>query len=246
MRIPVIRGIIDRRILANYRVDPEVMAAVVPPPFRPQQVEGYAIGGICLIRLKQVRPKLLPLPIGISSENAAHRIAVEWDTDKGLQTGVYITRRDTSSVLNALAGGRLFPGVHHHARFEVLEELEHFHVAMTSDDGAARVLVDGRITREIPETSVFPNVRAVSEFFESGSLGYSPTATAGEFDGLELRTTDWSVTPLAIEQIESSFFDDRQLFPEGSIAFDNALLMQSIEHEWHGQESMACCPASVG
>jgi hypothetical protein len=70
MRLPAISGVIDRRILANYRVDPDCMAAALPRPFRPQLVDGYAIGGICLIRLKRVRPKLLPIPWGIGSENA--------------------------------------------------------------------------------------------------------------------------------------------------------------------------------
>ena len=79
MRIPIIRGIIDRRILANYHVDPDVMARILPPPFRPKLVNGYAIGGICLIRLKGLRPRFFPFPLGIQSENAAHRIAVEWE-----------------------------------------------------------------------------------------------------------------------------------------------------------------------
>ena len=79
MRIPVVQGVIDRRILVNYRVDPDVMARVLPPPFRPQIVRGYAIGGICLIRLKGIRPRFVPIPVGLRSENAAHRIAVEWD-----------------------------------------------------------------------------------------------------------------------------------------------------------------------
>ena len=59
MRLPAISGIIDRRILANYRIDPEVMAKALPSPFRPQLVNGWAIGGICLIRLtKDLLPDL--------------------------------------------------------------------------------------------------------------------------------------------------------------------------------------------
>ena len=40
MRIPVVRGVIDRRILANFRVDPEVLARVLPQPFRPKLASG--------------------------------------------------------------------------------------------------------------------------------------------------------------------------------------------------------------
>ena len=57
MRIPVMRGVIDRRILANYRVDPECLQRILPAPFRPQLVDGHGIAGICLIRLKQIRPR---------------------------------------------------------------------------------------------------------------------------------------------------------------------------------------------
>lgn len=60
MRLPVVRGVIDRRILVNYRVDPSVIAPLLPPPFRPKLVRGMALVGICLIRLKQLRPAFLP------------------------------------------------------------------------------------------------------------------------------------------------------------------------------------------
>ena len=117
-----VRGVIRRRILANYRVDPEVAQRQLPPPFRPKLHRGYAIGGVCLIRLEQVRPAGLPGALGLSSENAAHRIAVEWTDGAGIQReGVFIPRRDTGSLLNLVGGGRVFPGEHHSARFSVVD-----------------------------------------------------------------------------------------------------------------------------
>src|SRR5207237_1213317 len=94
MRIPVIRGVIDRRILVNYRIAPAALARVLPPPFRPKLIHGTGMAGVCLIRLKHVRPRLLPPWLGIASENAAHRIAVEWDDGGERREGVYIPRRD--------------------------------------------------------------------------------------------------------------------------------------------------------
>jgi hypothetical protein len=244
MQIPTIRGLIDRRILVNFRVAPEVLAKVCPSPFRPQLVNGFGVAGICLIRLKQVRPKHLPSFIGISSENAAHRIAVEWDANGATRTGVYIPRRDTSSFLNAFAGGRIFPGVHHRARFEIRESETEFHVAMDSVDGSANITVDGATTDRLPNDSIFSSVEHCSKFFEDGSLGYSPANSNTQFDGLELRTLNWQVQPLAVTNIESSFFDDHQTFPAGSVKFDNALLMRDIDHEWHSRESL-CCATKV-
>ncbi|KLU06259.1 hypothetical protein RISK_001470 [Rhodopirellula islandica] len=238
MRIPTIRGLIDRRVLVNFRVDLDVLSRVCPSPFRPQAVGGFGIAGICLIRLKHIRPKRWPSFLGISSENAAHRIAVEWDIDGVTQTGVYIPRRDTSSILNAVAGGRVFPGVHHRARFMVRETDEEYHIAMDSVDGTAHVAVEGRTADGLPEHSVFASVAECSQFFEAGSLGYSPASEAAQFDGLELRAANWRVQPLAVTSVQSSFFDDQAVFPEGSVAFDNALLMRGMDHEWHHRESL--------
>ena len=69
--------------------------------------------------------------------------------------------------------------------------------------------------------------------FERGSLGYSARSDPGVYDGLELRSFRWHVRPLAVRKVESSFFADRGLFPTGSVAFDCALLMRGIDHEWH-------------
>lgn len=240
MRLPAIRGIIDRRILANYHVDADYMAKVLPPPFRPQLVNGYAIGGICLIRLKNIRPKILPLPWGIGSENAAHRIAVEWEADNGIQHGVYIPRRDTNSRLNSWAGGRIFPGLHHHAFFDVHESEQHLSVTMKSEDELANVHVSGRVVDRIPDSSVFDSLQSASQFFENGSLGYSDTKTSGRFDGLQLKCEGWQVRALDTDRIESSYFDDLSKFPAGTVAFDCSLVMHNIVHEWRGRPDLYC------
>ena len=245
MRIPVICGTIDRRILANYRIDPGVMARILPPPFRPKLINGHAIGGICLIRLRRIRPRFLRIPWGICSENAAHRIAVEWDVKGQTQEGVYVPRRDTDSRLNAWAGGTLFPGLHHHACFTVQESANRMSVALQSDDGETRVHVSGTIASRLPDSSVFPSLAAASKFFEKGSLGYSATRTPGRFDGLELSCRNWHVDPLQIDRIESSYFQDESRFPQGSVEFDCALLMRGIHHEWHGRDDLCCASVTA-
>jgi Uncharacterized conserved protein (COG2071) len=243
MRIPTIRGLIDRRVLVNFRVEAAVLSKLCPAPFRPQLIDGVGMAGICLIRLKHIRPRFLPSFLGISSENAAHRIAVEWDSDAGVQSGVYVIRRDSSSILNSLAGGRLFPGIHNRAEFQVRESKDEYHIEMASIDGSAHVSVDGRVTDNLPTNSVFPTLAKCSMFYQAGAIGYSPAKPDGKFDGLELRAYHWNVQPLRVTNVHSSFFDDRQIFPEGSVTFDNALVMRGIEHEWHSRESI-CCPSS--
>lgn len=231
--VPVLRGVIDRRILVNYRVDPAILEPLLPAPFRPKLIHGMGLAGICLIRLKNLRPRGVPAPIGVTSENAAHRIAVEWEEDGELREGVYIPRRDTACWPNVLAGGRIFPAILHHAHFDVAETEDDFHVALDSDDGSTHVLVEAHRTPDLAAISIFDNLQEASDFFEHGSAGYSPSSRTGMYDGMELHSSNWRVEPLAVTRVESSYFNDRALFPAGSAEFDCALLMRHIEHEWH-------------
>jgi len=233
MRIPVVRGVIDRRILVNYRIEPSVLAPLLPAPFRPKLIHGVGMVGICLIRLAHVRPHAMPQWLGISSENAAYRSAVEWNDRDTVRHGVYVRRRDTNSWLTTMAGGRFFPGIHHHARFTVNESADSYAVAIRSDDGMTTMAVRARPIESLPGSSVFRSLEEASAFFESGSVGYSATHSPSRFQGLELRCRTWHVEPLVVDEVRSSFFEDETLFPKDSIEFDSALLMRGVEHEWH-------------
>ena len=153
MRVPKVHGVIGRRLLVNFRVDPDVIQRQLPAPFRPKLHDGHAVAGICLIRLEDIRPKRVPRMLGLSSENAAHRIAVIWDDDTGRHEGVYIPRRDTGSLMNHLAGGRLFPGEHQRASFQVDDTDGRISLEMRSADGRVRVDVAGRTATALPAAS---------------------------------------------------------------------------------------------
>jgi hypothetical protein len=239
MKVPKLAGLIDRRILVNYTADPDIVQELLPKPFRPKTFEGKAIVGICLIRLRDIRPKGLPPFFGISSENGAHRIAIEWEENNEIKEGVYITRRDSSSWLNTLAGGRVFPGKHFHASFDVKEKGGSYNIGFESSDGTT-INVVAEESNDIQTNSIFPDLMTASKFFENGSVGYSPGNKS--FDGMKLKAFNWKIQPLNVKTVSSSFFEDENIFPKGSIQFDNALLMTEIEHEWESIKSLNHCP----
>ena len=239
MRLPVINGLIRRRLLVNFRVDAEVMSGFLPAPFRPKLQRGYAIAGICLIRLEQIRPGWLPRFCGISSENAAHRVAVLWDEPSGeSREGVFIPRRDTGSWLNHFAGGRLFPGEHHLADFAVTDDGSRISMSIHAHDGLMAVQLRAHESDWLPTSSCFESLAASSAYFEGGSVGYSVTRDRCRLDGIRLQTDGWQVRPLAVEHVESSFFADESAFPAGSVTFDHALIMRDLSHQWHGEADM--------
>lgn len=228
----------ERRILVNYRVDPYVLVGVLPAPFRPALVNGHGIAGICLLRLGGIRPAGLPAAVGPTSENAAHRVAVEWDTPDGLMAGVYVPRRDTSSRLASAAGGRLFPGWQHLARFDVAEDNGHYRIRVQSRDGAIRVVVATHVVDYVMAGSTFADLEAASRFFRCAPIGYAATPTEGVFDGVELSTDTWCLTPLEVDEAESSFFDDPARFPPGTVVLDSAFLMSGLATTWQPQRRL--------
>lgn len=234
--VPDIEGVIERRLLVNYRVDPEVAQALLPAPFRPRIVDGRAVAGICLIRLGRQRPRGLPAAVGLASESAAHRFAVEWDDPSapgGTASGVYVPRRDTASIVNTLVGGRLFPGLHQRARFTVDRTPERLRVAFSSVDGATTADVAVSPAPELEGSVLFDDLATASRFFAADAVAYSATSGGGCFDGVELQTDAWRIEPVRVVAARSSFFDDPDRFPAGTATLDCALLMQDVPVTWH-------------
>jgi hypothetical protein len=237
MQLTSLEGVVERRLLVNYRVDADAAARVLPAPLRPQLVRGWAVAGICLLRLGSLHPRQVPIRWGLRSENAAHRIAVEWDTPTGVARGVYIGRRDTGSRLNAAAGGRIFPGEHGRAVFDVRETDSELRVAYASADGDTLVDVHARRPIGWPGSALFTDLDEASAFFQAGCDGYSITKEGLHLDGLRLRTEAWRVEPVEVVRARSSYFD-RGPFPAGSATLDVALLMRDVPVRWQALPPM--------
>lgn len=234
---------IERRLLVNYRIDPELVAKRLPSPLRPQVVHGWAVGGVCFIRLANTRPPHLPRILGVTSENVAHRYAVEWDDRDGPRTGVYVPRRDTNSLLTSVAGGRLFPGRYHLAHFSVTEQPSGLDISVDSRDRQTRLHVTATASDALGGR-LFESVEDATTFFRLGSLGYSPRAHSDHLDAVALSSDSWAARPVQLAEMSSSVFDNEELFPAGSCALDSALLMENLNAAWSTQQPLATtCPS---
>jgi hypothetical protein len=231
--VPKVEGIIARRILLNFRADIDMVQALLPRPFVVDTHQGAAIVGICLIRLEKLRPKGFPSQIGITSENAAHRVAVRYPQNREMKPGVFIWRRETDQKLVQMFGGKLFPGIHDAARFEVEEDDQGIHMEMHSSDGRTDVNFAASLTTDWRPTTAFDTLQEASAFFEQGSCGFSCSLRPDRVEGMKLRTFEWSMRPLNVELRKTAFYEDTKLFPKGSIEFDCGLIMQQVPHEWH-------------
>jgi len=230
--LPVLEGVIARRILLNFRVDPEIAQRNIPSSLKVEIRNGHAIAGICLIRLEHLRPKHMPAFLGISSENMAHRIAIEYPTEAGFHPGVFIWSRETDQKLVQALGGRLFPGVHHTGIFDIIEGTSFISMDVHTGDGKCDVRFSAN-QRPWTPTRSFDALRDASDFFAKGDCGFSCSLRGDELEGMRLKTIAWQVQPLTCDYIEARFFEDPQRFPPGCVEFDCGLIMRGVQHEWH-------------
>jgi hypothetical protein len=225
---------IERRLLVNYRIDPETVMRLLPAPFRPQLVSGWAVGGVCFIRLAGLRPVHVPAAFGSRTENVAHRFAVEWDDDKGTHVGVFVPRRDTSSPITAFAGDKLLPGAYHLARFTVQEQGSELRIGVESRDGTLALAVSAHESSSLGG-ELFDSLEAALTFFRKGSLGFSPSGAGTRLAGVRLVSECWDGRPVSVGGMASSMFDDKTVFPNGSCTLDSALVMRNLPVRWRNE-----------
>jgi uncharacterized protein YqjF (DUF2071 family) len=241
MRTPILCGVIKRRFLLNYRAEPEVVRRLLPAPFSPTLYHGYAIAGVCLVRVESVRPRGLPAWVGVNGENAVHRVAANWVDSMGQpHKGVFVARRDTDLWLAALFGRKLFAAEYHRARFAVEESAGHVEFACRSLDRAAEIHFSGDDALNLPASSCFKSLQ--EDFFRTDSSRSTVIEDSQDLNGIAVESNEWKVQPIRVNRVFCSFFDDKNRFPPGTIEFDHALVMRDIAQVWHLAPATANAP----
>lgn len=188
-----------------------------------------------MIRFEHLRPRFLPTFFGMRSENAAHRIAVEWERDGKLESGVFIPQRNTASRFNKALGGRVFPGVFSMSQFDVHESETEISVQVRDSSGVEQLAFEGEVGAEHDADSIFPTLSEAANFFSLGATGYSLCRDGCNLEGMELRSIQWNIEPMRMRKAYSRWFSETERFPTGSVEFDCALLMRNVPHEWHSR-----------
>lgn len=221
----MIRGVrahLRRRLLISYRLDPAVAESLLPEGFRPQLLDGSALAGVCVLGLESIRPTWSRRRWGLRSENAAHRMAVEWDGPAGVEQGVFIFQRHSSAWHPVLFGGRLFPGVHRKARFRIAEDRNRYAVEMTA--GGHSLAADVEVGGDWSST-VFASVDEASAFYRAGRVGWSLAHDGESVEPVALTADTWRIEAARLHSLRSSFFD---ALPEGSAVFDSVVVMRDL------------------
>jgi len=230
VRVALVRGVIERRLLVAYRLDPDVAQNLLPAPFRTRLISGYAVAGIALARLGQLRPAGLPSVGGLTRESATHGIAVEWESARDLHTGVYVLHRDSGAPTGAPGDG---VGPRRHLRrtpqFTVDERTDGLHVAYTSRNRTVHIDVDVVLAASLAGSALFSDAPAAARFFALDGAG---AAWGPQGRGWRLTARDRCLGAAHVRTATSSIFADASVFPPGSAQLDSALLLRDVAVAW--------------
>ena len=199
MRAPALRGRIDRRISVFYRLDPMAARSLLPAPLRPRLVRGWALGGVCILRLARMRPRMLPIPLGLASELAWHRIAVEWEEEGRPMHGHYLLRSETDSRLAPFPGARLVPSPDDCTRIEVRSSDAALTARVESGDGTTDLDLAASLGSWRSD-ALFKSANAARASIASGHVVWDGDEQ-GELEGVELRSTGGTAQGLEVVRL---------------------------------------------
>ena len=217
-------GVVERRLLVNYRVELDVLDTVLTDPLRGREVgdTGKGVGSVCITRVEDTRPGFLPESLGVTVEMATHRVYAR--VEDGGDHCVYVPWRGVSSRFHALVLSSLLPTDFDSADF------------LTEDrDGARQVRVDwdsdvaGVVFRDtdrdtVDDDSVFYSVESASTFLCEAGVEYAMTGDV--YTGVETCPDRTDLKPVEISDERSSYFG--KLGGE----FDSAFGMTDVELAW--------------
>ena len=141
--------------------------------------------GNLLIRFKHLSPKFEPeLSASTAKMPASNRGLWEETAHEKRTPKEFFFFWDTNSFITATVGGALFPGEQNKADFTVEDKKDEIDFAMQSRNKTVSVELKGKISENLPDDSIFSSLAEASEFFETGSLGYSVTKDEQHLDGI--------------------------------------------------------------
>lgn len=226
---PAVRGIVERRLLVNYRVDLGRLDAILSKPFRGREVgeSGMGIGSICLTRVENARPRFAPGFLGIPVETATHRVYAR--VEGGGEHCVYVPRRDVSSGFHAFVMGSLLPMEFDRGEFRTEERGIERLIQVDGGNEVVGVLFQETERDEVKEDSVFYSLESASVFLCEGGVEYGMSGDV--YSGIETCLQENDLKPVEVKDEQSSYF--------GKMGgeFDSAFRMEEVEHVWEPRRS---------
>ena len=221
-------GTLSKCWLFTFQTPSECAVALLPPELQPVEHHGCAFWNTVVCQVQNMRPKLSPLPWGVTYWHVAYRLYVRFKTSSGqVIEGLYFLRSDCDNSLMSFVGNILTDFKFNTASVRVTLGEHNTDIAIKAPDGDANV----RITDNpaiLPEYSAFRSLDEAKHFlkYKPNGISIGPDHS-GNIVHIMRDETAWTSKLRSVEQAHWSFLEDKNVRPE--ICYE----VDAIDYQWN-------------
>ena len=223
----------------NYRVRPDALAALLPPPLEPEVHKGHGWVQVLVSSLRDMRPQGMPALFGTCFYQASYRAAVQYRTRDGARRrGGYFVRSETNHPVMRAVGNALAEFKFHDfgaAEMVMLRDGPRLTVGVDPEpefpSGRLVTVVD---TRPLPSAPPGSCWSSLAELHEPLVECYDALGVDAEHGHLYVLTIDrdpWNARFVEPQEVYSEYFD-RGPLGGGAAELDSVLHLEECRYRW--------------
>jgi hypothetical protein len=231
-------------VLLTFRIRPDDLAALLPPPIHPTVVGGWSFVSIVIASMRGMRVSGVPEFLGAHAYQIVYRAVAEVRTPDGIVTpGVHFLRSDCNDPVLSLFGNKLTEFRFHYFRTSAIglfRKADRLLASVQSSDGAGDLVasfLDLGPSAVLPAADGFDSIehehRVLVELFHAFAFD-SETNTVLD---MEIERGSWETRRLEVGDLFTAFFTESR---PGTLsgAPCSALAISECEYLWKPMRSI--------
>lgn len=221
-------GTLSKCWLFTFQTPIETAVQLLPPELEPVQHRDYAFWNVVVCQVQNMRPKLSPLPLGVTCWHVAYRLYVRMKPSTGeVVEGLYFLRSDCNNALMSFVGNLLTDFKFNIASVQVSQSSQSTEITISAPEGDAYA----RISNDppaLPEYSAFDSLEEARQFLKYKPNGVSIGAN-GSANIVHIVRDEkaWKSNLVVVDEAHWSFLEGKNVKPE--ICYE----VEPIHYQWN-------------
>ena len=233
-------GTLSKCWLFTFQTPKQCAVALLPPQLQPVEHQDYAFWNVVVCRVRDMRPKLSPLPLGVTYWHVAYRLYVRCKTHSGEEIeGLYFLRSDCDNAMMSFTGNLLTDFKFNKASVNVSLRERTTEIAISAPNGDAYARI-GDSPPALPEYSAFGSLDEAKQFLKYKPNGISIAADgAANIVHIVRDETAWTSRLVTVESARWSYLEDKNVKPE--ICYE----LEPIFYQWNRARAYTCAQGGL-
>lgn len=222
-------GTIAQCWLFVYQTPSAEVRRLIPPQLELVQHRDSAFWNIVVCQVQNMRPKLSPLPIGVTYWHIAYRLYVRFRS-RGEETieGLYFLRSDCNNSLMSAVGNVLTDFNFHTASISISKGSQSTEIEIVAPAGDAYARINTTHQPALSGGSAFDSIDEASRFLKYKPNGIS-VHSSGRTNVVHIDRDEkaWNSRLVNVEEARWSFFSDK------NVSLEICYEVEPISYQWN-------------